>query len=442
MKIRPGGVSPERYVRKFLPRGLFGRSLLIVLLPLVLLEAVALQIFYGNHLSVLSRRLAGAVAGEVAFMIDEIDRYPQTRNLIIQETGQHFQFNTLFMPGEVLRHLPPPNVPGPVDTDLANALSSELKRPFNVNWSAMPGIVRINVQMPDGVLRIDVSRKRLYIGTFYLFLVWVIGIAIITAGIAALFLRTQVRGVRRLAAAAENFGMGRDSGPIRPEGAVEVRRAATAFNRMQDRVRRFMAQRTTMLAGVSHDLRTPLTRLRLALAMQPQIPPQDMADMVGDIEEMEHLIGIYLNFARGEGSELAVPTDMTVLLDEICANARRANAAITLYVEEGLTATLRPEAMRRALTNLIDNARRHGTHIWVTAQRSGPGRLHINIDDNGPGIPEAQRETLLRPFESNAPGGTGLGLAIARDIIIAHGGSISLQDRPEGGLRVAMELPV
>ncbi len=292
------------------------------------------------------------------------------------------------------------------------------------------------------MLRIDVSRKRLYIGTFYLFFIWVIGIAVITAGIAALFLRTQVRGIRRLAVAAENFGMGRDSGPIRPEGAVEVRRAATAFNRMQDRVRRFMAQRTTMLAGVSHDLRTPLTRLRLALAMQPQIPPEDMADMVGDIEEMEHLIGIYLNFARGEGSELAVPADMTVLLDEICANARRANAAITLYVEDALSATLRPEAMRRALTNLIDNAKRHGTHIWITAQRSTPGRLRINIDDNGPGIPETQRENLLRPFESNAPGGTGLGLAIARDIIIAHGGSIALQDRPAGGLRVAIELPV
>ncbi|HYP64592.1 MAG TPA: ATP-binding protein [Acidocella sp.] len=442
VRIRPGGVAPERYVRKVLPRGLFGRSLLIVLLPLVLLEAVTLQIFYGNHLSELSRRLADAVAGEVGFMIDEIDRYPQTRSLIILETNQHFQFQTTFFQGEVLQHLPRPDAPGPVDTDLARALAAELDRPFNVAWYRSPGIIRIDVQMPDGVLRVDVPRKRLYVGTFYLFLVWVIGTSVLMAGIAALFLRTQVRGISRLARAAENFGMGRDSGPIRPEGAVEVRRAATAFNRMQERVRRFMAQRTTMLAGVSHDLRTPLTRLRLALAMQPDIAPDDMADMVGDIEEMERLIGIYLNFARGEGSELAVPTDMPALLEEICANARRANALVTLHVEDGLTATLRPEAMRRALTNLIDNAKRHGIHIWVTAQRSAPGWLHINIDDDGPGIPESQRETLLRPFESNAPGGTGLGLAIARDIIIAHGGSISLQDRPHGGLRVAIELPL
>jgi two-component system osmolarity sensor histidine kinase EnvZ len=442
VRIRPGGVAPERYVRKFLPRGLFGRSLLIVLLPLVLLEAVALQMFYGNHLSELSRRLAGGVAGEAGFMIDEINRYPATRSLIIQESNQHFQFNAVFMPNEVLRHLPTPDAPGPVDTDLARALAAELHRPFNVVWYAAPGIIRINVQMPDGVLRIDVPRKRLYIGTFYLFLAWLFGTSLLMAGIAALFLRTQVRGIARLAVAAENFGRGRDSGPIRPEGAVEVRRAAAAFNRMQERVRRFMAQRTTMLAGVSHDLRTPLTRLRLALAMQPHVTPEDLSDMTGDIEEMERLIGIYLNFARGEGSEQAVATDMPVLLEDICINARRANASITLSVEEGLVATLRPEAMRRALTNLIDNARRHGSHIWVAAHHSGRGRVAINIDDDGPGIPESQRETLLKPFESNAPGGTGLGLAIAHDIIMAHGGSILLLDRPCGGLRVAIELPV
>jgi two-component system osmolarity sensor histidine kinase EnvZ len=375
-------------------------------------------------------------------MIDEIDRYPATRNLIIQESDQHFQFGTLFMPGEVLRHLPRPDAPGPVDTDLARALLTEVHRPFNVAWYRAPGIIRINVQMPDGVLRIDVPRKRLYIGTFYQFLVWLIGTSVLMAGIAALFLRTQVRGFARLARAAENFGMGRDLGPIRPEGAVEVRRAAAAFNRMQERVRRFMAQRTTMLAGVSHDLRTPLTRLRLALAMQPHITPEDLSDMTGDIEEMERLIGIYLNFARGEGSEQAVATDMPGLLEDICINARRANASISLSVEHGLVATLRPEAMRRALTNLIDNARRHGSHIWVAAGHSPGNRVSIHIDDDGPGIPQTQRETLLKPFESNAPGGTGLGLAIAHDIIVAHGGSILLLDRPNGGLRVAIELPM
>jgi two-component system osmolarity sensor histidine kinase EnvZ len=440
MKLRVRGYSADRLLRKFLPRGLLGRSLLIVLIPLVLLQAVALQIFYGSHLTELSRRLADAVAGEVGFMVDEVDRAPNTRGLVIVETDKHFGFDTVFLREQVLRHLPPPDAPGPVDDDLANALAAELHRPFNVSWYGTPTFIAVNVQMADGVLRVDVPRKRLYVGAFYLFLVWVIGSAGLLFGIAALFLRTQVRGVKRLAAAAEAFGMGRDPGPIRPEGAIELRRAASAFNRMQERVRRFLAQRTTMLAGVSHDLRTPLTRLRLAVAMLPETPTGELADMTGDIEEMERLIGIYLNFARGEGSEQPAPTDLMLLLDEVAAAARRAGAVIECDTAQQLVATVRPEAMRRALTNLVDNARRHAHRVWLTAFISGP-TLRITIDDDGPGIPAARREAVFRPFESADPGGTGLGLAIARDIIGAHGGDIWLLDRPGGGLRVVIELP-
>ncbi len=441
MKLRLGAYSADRLLRQVLPRSLLGRSLLIVLVPLVLLQAVALQIFYGSHLDELSRRLATSVAGEVAFMIDEIDRAPDTRGLVIQETDRHFLFRTSFLREETLRHLPPPDAPGPVDNDLAAALSADLRRPFNVAWNTRPDFIRVNVQMADGVLRIDVPRKRLYIGTLYIFLVWLIGSAGLLFGIAALFLRTQVRGIKRLAAAAEAFGMGRDPGPIRPEGAVEVRRAAAAFNRMAERVRRFLAQRTTMLAGVSHDLRTPLTRLRLGLAMLPEIPAGELADMTGDIEEMERLIATYLSFARGEGSEQATRVDFSMLLDEMVASARRGGAEISYDAPEGLAVTVRPEAMRRALMNIVDNARRHASRIWLSAGLVSSRRLRIVVDDDGPGIPAARRESVFRPFESADPGGTGLGLAIARDIIGAHGGDILLQDRPGGGLRVVIELP-
>jgi two-component system osmolarity sensor histidine kinase EnvZ len=235
--------------------------------------------------------------------------------------------------------------------------------------------------------------------------------------------------------------MGRDTGPIKPEGAIEVRRAATAFNRMQDRLRRFLVQRTTMLAGVSHDLRTPLTRLRLALALLPETDTGELAAMTSDIEEMEKLISIYLTFARGEGTENASPTEIALLLEDLAAAARRSGAEITCDVSESLTVTLRQEAMRRAITNLIDNARRHAKHIWLTASLTGTRILRITIDDDGPGIPPERRETLFKPFETAEPGGTGLGLAIARDIIGAHGGDIFLLDRPGGGLRVLIELP-
>lgn len=442
MKLRLGWLQPERLFRKILPRGLFGRSLLIVLVPMVVLQAVALQIFYGSHLDELSRRLAGAVAGEIGFMIGQMERDPSRRLLVMQEADMHFNFRTVFLWNETLRRLPPPDAPGPVDTDLARALAQDIHRPFNVSWHRHPGFLRVNVQMVDGVLSVNVPRKRLFIGTFYIFLVWLIGSASLLAILAALFLRTQVRGIRRLAEAVENFGVGRDIGPIRPEGAIEVRRAATAFNRMQDRLRQFLTQRTTMLAGVSHDLRTPLTRLRLALAIQHNISPEDLRDMEGDIEEMERLIGVYLSFVRGEGAEQAEPTDLPALLVDLAAQARRAGAVIHLAVASDVpTVILRPEAIRRALNNLLDNARRHAQLIWITATRNG-ANIRILIDDNGPGIPEADREILFKPFESAHPDGTGLGLSIARDIVVAHGGRISLHDRPEGGLRVVIELPL
>ena len=442
MKLRLGRFQPDRLFRKILPRGLFGRSLLIVLVPMVVLQAVALQIFYGSHLDELSRRLAGAVAGEIGFMIGQIERDPSRRGLVIQEADQHFTFHTIFLQTETLHHLPPPDAPGPVDTDLARALAQDIHRPFNVSWHRDPGFLRINVQMTDGVLSIDVPRKRLFIGTFYIFLVWLIGSASILAILAALFLRAQVRGIRRLAEAVEKFGVGRDNGPIRPEGAIEVRRAAMAFNRMQDRLRQFLTQRTTMLAGISHDLRTPLTRLRLALAIQHDISPADLLDMEGDIEEMERLIGIYLSFVRGEGAEKAEPTDLSALLQDLVMQARRTGAVVSLTTTKDIPLiVLRPEATRRAFNNLLGNARRHATQIWVSAMRNGTN-VRILIDDDGPGIPEADREMLFKPFESAHPDGTGLGLSIARDVIIAHGGAISLKDRPGGGLRVIIELPV
>ncbi len=442
MKFRPGGFSADVVLRRFLPRSLFGRSLLIVLIPLVLLQAVALEIFYGSHLNELSRRLAGGVAGEVGFIVDEIQRDPRTQTQIIQQADYHFDFTTKFLPGETLRRLPPPDEPGPVDDDLARSLANDLHRKFNVAWNTAPSFIRINVQMSDGVISIDVPRKRLYIGEFYIFLFWLFGTALIVFSVAALFLRNQVRGIARLARAAEAFGMGRDYGPIKPEGAIEVRRAATAFNRMRDRLRRFLEQRTTMLAGVSHDLRTPLTRLRLALAMMEETPSGDLAGMTGDIEEMEKLIGMYLAFARGEGTEQAAPTDVALLLEDITITARRAGASISCTTPDTLFATLRPEAMRRALNNLIENARRHADNILLSAAQIGERTITITIDDDGPGIPPDQRDSLFLPFETNAPGGIGLGLAIARDIIGAHGGNIRLTDSPLGGLRAVVELPV
>jgi two-component system osmolarity sensor histidine kinase EnvZ len=319
-----------------------------------------------------------------------------------------------------------------------------VRLPFATDWQTDPQSVIILIQMPDGVLSIDAPRKRLYTGTFYLFLVWTVGSALLLFTIAAIFMRNQVRAIRRLAAAAEAFGMGRDQGPIKPEGAAEVRQAATAFNRMQERIRRFLAQRTAMLAGVSHDLRTPLTRLRLALAMMPaeERLEQEIAEMTDDVEEMERMIGGYLAFARGEGAEQVEETNLTAVLEEVAAGARRAGARIALNAPDVLRLSLRAAAIKRAVTNLVDNARRHARTITLTAEPAGTRLVMVTVDDDGPGIEPSQRESVFRPFESGAKGGTGLGLTIARDIVRAHGGDIVLEDSPLGGLRARIRLPV
>jgi two-component system osmolarity sensor histidine kinase EnvZ len=304
-------------------------------------------------------------------------------------------------------------------------------------------LVLIRLQQPDGVLDIQAPRKRLAIGTLFLFVGWLVGSALLLFGIAALFMRNQVRAIRRLARSAEAFGMGRDVPPIRPEGAMEVRQAAAAFNRMQDRIRRFLAQRTEMLAGVSHDLRTPLTRLSLALAMLPRTEEwrQDVAEMTADVQEMDRMIGGYLAFARGEGAEQAESVNLSAILDDVAAGARRAGTLLDLDVPPGLTLKLRADAVRRAITNLVDNARRHAMHVALGAAAQGRSVL-ITVDDDGPGNPADKRESVFRPFESGSSGGTGLGLTIARDIVRAHGGEIVLEDSPMGGLRARIRLPV
>jgi two-component system osmolarity sensor histidine kinase EnvZ len=300
------------------------------------------------------------------------------------------------------------------------------------------------VQLADGVLSFRPTLKRLESGTTVIFMLWMTGSALVFLCIAILFLRNQVRPIRQLAEAAENFGKGQDMPGFKPHGALEVRRAARAFLIMRDRIARQIRSRTEMLAGISHDLRTPLTRMKLQLAL-PQ-DAQAARAMSEDVGQMERMIAEYLDFARGEGGEESAVVRLKALMQDIADDYARLGKKVPVEAEDA-TITLREGAFRRMMHNLIDNAIRYGKECRVSAAAM-PTRVEICVDDKGPGIPAAQREEVFRPFtrldasRNPATGGVGLGLTIARDVARSHGGDISLSDAPGGGLRVLVRLPL
>jgi two-component system, OmpR family, osmolarity sensor histidine kinase EnvZ len=258
-------------------------------------------------------------------------------------------------------------------------------------------------------------------------------------------MRNQVKPIRRLAHAAESFGKGQEVRDFKPEGATEVRQAAAAFISMRDRIKRQIQQRTEMLAGVSHDLRTPLTRMKLQLEMLPEVP--EASYLQADVAEMEHMVEGYLAFARGEGQEKPAPTDLGNLLRDVVGHMTRDGRKVDLHVEQDLTLPLRRESMRRCLSNLLANAKRHGQHVAVRAGRR-KNLVEVTIDDDGPGIPPERYEDVFKPFfrleqsRNPATGGIGLGLTIARDVARSHGGDVALEPAPGGGLRARIWLPV
>jgi len=409
-----------------------------------------LQLFYGSHLDVISRRLAAGVAGDVAMVVGLLERETEAedRTWIFREAAWRLDLSLAYEAGARLAQtgMRPASMPLlPLEEDLAAAMQERVRLPFDADWQSDPRSVIIRVQMDDGVLHVEVVRKRLFSGTIYLFVIWLVGSSLLLFLVAGIFMRNQVRALRKISAAAEAFGMGRTVGPMKPEGAAEVRQAATAFNRMEDRIRRFVDSRTEMLAGISHDLRTPLTRLRLGLAMLPEVAREDAAAMTEDVEEMDRLIGAYLAFARGEGVEQPEETDLAMLLRDVVLRQSRGGVAIPYEGPDALLMELRAGAMRRCFGNLLDNARKHAKRVTVTLTQQPRGQngiwADITIDDDGPGIPEAAREDAFKPFTSFTHGGTGLGLAIARDIARAHGGDVFLEDSPLGGLRARIRIP-
>lgn len=445
----------QSLIKRFLPRTLLGRSLMIIVTPLVVVQLITGYVFYERHWKNVTRRLALGLAGDIALVVDHMRTFPGERDAawILATARIHTGLILTFRKGEVLPEVPPASGSALIEPVLRAALRDMLRRPFHIDAGRDDNQIRIDVQTADGVLQILASRKRLWDPTTFLVILWMVGTSMVFLVIATIFMRNQVMPIKRLAAAAEMFGKGRNVPDFKPAGALEVRQAAVAFNIMRQRIQRQISQRTEMLAGVSHDLRTPLTRMKLELAMLKDTEAAE--ELRGDLEEMEHMVEAYLAFARGEAEEEPRSADLAELILDVARDAERKNAGrnggMGVKVETAtpaeLFATVRASSIRRCLTNLVENAASYGTMVRVEARRRGRS-IEITVDDDGPGIPRDARDDVFKPFfridPSRSPdrAGVGLGMTIARDAVRGHGGDISLADSPEGGLRVTIRLPM
>ncbi len=437
---------PLRLTGRWMPKGLYPRALVIVIAPVVLLQSVIAYVFMERHWQLVTQRLSSAVSADIAMIIDVYERYPQDAEASVlgQIAEARFGMDVDILPDS---DLPAPG-PRPFFSLLDSALSAELAqqvaRPFWLDTVGRSSLIEIRIKLGKDVMRVLTRRNAAYASNSHIFLLWMIGTSLILLTIAVLFLRNQIRPILRLADAAEAFGKGRDA-DFRPRGAREVRRAGNAFIEMKRRVERSIGERTTMLNGVSHDLRTILTRFKLSLALLERSSEIDALEK--DVDEMSRMLEDYLAFARGDAGEAPVETDIRSSLEELKADAERQGHQTELTVIGDPLVVIRPDAFRRLLTNLVSNAARFGDRIAIRATHDAR-YLIVMVDDDGPGIPPEQREEVFRPFvrldeaRNVDSGGTGLGLAIARDVARAHGGDIILGESPLGGLRATVRLPV
>ncbi len=433
-----------------LPKGLYARALIIIIAPIVLLQSVVVFVFMDRHWEYVTRRLSNATVQDIAMLVSLYENRPlvatelQLADMARQQLGLVVQI----VPGA---ELPPPKERpffGFLDRTLSKTIRSKIGRPFWIDTVGASDFVDIRIKLDDAVIKVLARRSQTYASNTHIFLLWMVTTSLILLSVAILFLRNQIKPILALAEAADCFGRGQPvPRDFRVRGAREVRQAAIAFLEMRDRIERHVEQRTTMLAGVSHDLRTVLTRFRLQLAMLGISP--EINELVSDVDEMQQMLEDYLAFSKGGTGEAAARSDIFGLLKEIHnAYAEQPGRNVSLNApNQHFFATIRRNAFKRAVMNLVSNAVRFGQQISITAVASRRN-LVVTVEDDGPGIPANLREAVFRPFYSLDKSrnqnvkSTGLGLAIARDIIRAHGGEIHLGESRMGGLKATIRVPL
>lgn len=428
-------------LRQLAPKSIFGRSVLIIILPIIIMQTIVAYIFFNAHWATVTANLTQSVAASVAVATELYDRDPSEESAEDLDAllRPDMQLSVRLKPGETLPTTRRRNIFSVLDQSIGRALSNAIDKPFWFDTTRYPNHIDIRVQVDEGVLQFYATRDRVFAPTGFVFIFWLVTATILLTLVSVLYIRRQSIPIRELADAADAFGKGQDIGNYKPHGAVEVRRAGQSFLRMRQRIRRHIDQRTMMLAGVSHDLRTPLTRLKLALPMAET--KEDIQAARRDLDEMEAMLSGYLDFARGAGEGKIEDIPLDEFIKSIAEDEE-----IDATVDQPSIIEARPQQLRRAVVNLIQNARKYAGEPTVTVETT-ESHVLIHVDDEGEGIPEHQREAVMRPFSrmddarTQNVEGVGLGLAVARDIAQTHGGRLKLDDSPVGGLRATLQVP-
>ena len=435
--------------RKCLPKTLFFRTMLLIFVPLIMVQVVSIYAFWDGNWQRVGRRLSENLASNMAFVIQMHNDDTADFEHVKSVASSLYGLDVTYYDNEAKHSVWRENKKNsPLVTGFLNAALHKQFPIANTEIFLKQHHSRLNilVDTDKGLYVFDTSVKNIFSTSIFGFVLWMIGSGLLLFVVAALFLRVQVRSISQLAAAAEDFGKGINT-KFKPYGSIEVRRAGLAFTKMKERIIRQISERTQMLAGVSHDLRTPLTRMKLQVAMLPD--SKENQEFVQDINEMEKMLDGYLAFVSGEGGEKTTFVDLNEMVSSIINKYRKnSNAMIRYSTNYDVSAIQgREQALRRAITNIIENAFHYGKTIAVKLE-SDNKRLELSVDDDGPGIPADKRDEVFKAFyrvegsRNKETGGVGLGLSIAKDVIVSHGGSIQLSDSELGGLRVLISIPL
>ena len=427
--------------KDILPKGLYSRSLLIIIVPVVVLQGILTFVFLDRHWQLVTRKLSSAVASEIATFVDVAPSLGLKK--VIELSKKFYDAEVNYIPNQKLIN----NLPKPINL-VENTLSKELSKTITGNFwvdaHTYEKRVIVQIEKKEGIYEFTIPRRNVYATNSHIFLVWMVISSLLLVSVAVIFMRQQIKPIEKLSKAAQQFGLGKKMENFKPSGATEVRRAAEAYLKMQERIERFIEQRTLMLAGVSHDLRTPLTRLKLQLEMLSD--DKTNTELLSDVNEMQKMLENYLDFAEDVTREKAVKTDLKQMIKEIINSESIENKVIEFNVknDKPIFFECRAIAMKRCITNLLNNACSYGDDIRVALEKK-KDVIDISIEDNGPGIDKTDYNKAIKPFirldssrNQNIPG-SGLGLSISQDITSNHGGKLIMSKSNLGGLKVQLK---